>query len=398
MASVSLVTIVYLVASNVRSRPELARIVAALLISGAISAGYAFAVQLVGKNLKVIELSADSPLREAGVSEGYTILKANDINISSPEQLASAIHDRSADGVASITVYRHELIDTYKIASSRFVPGVDSLGITKWSRGHDTRATGFYGHFITFAEVLQLIASLGLGLLIAGWGRKLYLWLALAAYVGALFLTITRASWLAFAVSAGLMILIGASRRTIIICIALALPLCIAGIFYLQAKRQVAFIDPKDESTSWRLMVWREGFDLLTSSPKHLAVGIGMDSIKNHYLEWHMFDDGRQPIGHMHSDYLQFALERGVPVLVVWLIWMVLYIRLLWRKLREKESDRLAYGVLLGALGGTAGFLVSGFVQYNWGDSEVVMIFYLLMGLSLAITRTPDLGAQPRNA
>jgi O-antigen ligase len=220
----------------------------------------------------------------------------------------------------------------------------------------------------------------------------------LAAYGGALFLTITRASWLAFAVSAGLMVLIGASKRTIIICIAVALPLAIAGLFYLQAKRQVAFIDPKDESTSWRLMVWREGFNLLTSSPKHLVVGIGMDSIKKHYLEWHMFDDGRQPIGHMHSDYLQFALERGVPALIVWLLWMVLYIRLLRRKLRERETDWLAHGVLLGALGGTVGFLVSGFVQYNWGDSEVVMIFYLLMGLCMAIARMPNVVARLQNA
>jgi F0F1-type ATP synthase assembly protein I len=29
----------------------------------------------------------------------------------------------------------------------------------------------------------------------------------------------------------------------------------------------------------------------------------------------------------------------------------------------------------------------SGLVHYNWGDSEVVMIFYLVMGLSLAVER-----------
>jgi len=41
----------------------------------------------------------------------------------------------------------------------------------------------------------------------------------------------------------------------------------------------------------------------------------------------------------------------------------------------------------LGAVGGLAGFFTSGLVHYNWGDSEVVMVFYLIMGLSLAVAR-----------
>ena len=44
-------------------------------------------------------------------------------------------------------------------------------------------------------------------------------------------------------------------------------------------------------------------------------------------------------------------------------------------------------GIVLGALGGLAGFIASGFVHYNWGDSTVMMIFYFMMGLSLVIYR-----------
>ena len=43
--------------------------------------------------------------------------------------------------------------------------------------------------------------------------------------------------------------------------------------------------------------------------------------------------------------------------------------------------------MVLGALGGLVGFMISGVVHYNWGDSEVVMIFYLIMGLSLFVER-----------
>ena len=96
-----------------------------------------------------------------------------------------------------------------------------------------------------------------------------------------------------------------------------------------------------------------------------------------------MFDDGRQPIGHLHNVYLQLAFERGVPALVAWLIWMAIYLRMLWRAFSRSE-DAWRRGLFLGALGGTIGMLTSGLVEYNWGDSEVVMIFYLIMGLSIA--------------
>jgi hypothetical protein len=38
-------------------------------------------------------------------------------------------------------------------------------------------------------------------------------------------------------------------------------------------------------------------------------------------------------------------------------------------------------------LGGLAGFVTSGLVHYNWGDSEVVMVLYAIMGLALNVHR-----------
>ncbi|MGA9994233.1 MAG: hypothetical protein WBP93_02410, partial [Pyrinomonadaceae bacterium] len=43
--------------------------------------------------------------------------------------------------------------------------------------------------------------------------------------------------------------------------------------------------------------------------------------------------------------------------------------------------------IVLGALGGLLGFMTSGIVHYNWGDSEVVMIFYIIMGITLGLER-----------
>jgi len=390
MAAVSLVSIAFLLSEYVGGAAPIRRVVLVLLAACFVACLYTFAALAIGKNLKVIHLTADSPLHSAGVEDGYTILTANDVKVNSPDELWTAISQRSTDGIASLMVYRHELVDMYKLSTTN-LHNLADLGILEWSRSRDRRASGFYGHYVTFAEALQLIASLALGLLIAALDgllsrKRILLGVALGAYGLALFLTLTRASWASFAVSATVIVVIGASRKTLLICIALAIPLAVTGLWFLQQKRQVGLVDPKDNSTTWRLMVWREGFDVLTSSPRHLLVGIGMDSIKTHWSDWHMFDDGRQPVGHLHSTPLQLVFERGVPTLIAWLAWMAIYLRMLWRGLR-RETDAWPRGILLGAFGGTIGFLASGLVHYNWGDSEVVMIFYLIMGLSLAVIR-----------
>jgi putative inorganic carbon (HCO3(-)) transporter len=111
-----------------------------------------------------------------------------------------------------------------------------------------------------------------------------------------------------------------------------------------------------------------------------------MDSIKGHWREWGLFDNGRLPVGHMHSNPLQIALERGLPALIVWLMLLGVYARMLWR-LARSTANEFSRSFALGALGGLVGFFASGLVHYNWGDSEVVTVFYLIMGLSLVIAQ-----------
>ena len=245
------------------------------------------------------------------------------------------------------------------------------------------------------ALALGLFVSLALKRSRAG----VLLLVALAGMGGALMLTVTRASWLGCLVSTLIILLLGGGRRALIFIGVLAIPLILAGLFVLQQKRNVAFIDQADQSTTWRETVWREGFNLLASKPRHLLVGVGMDSIKRHWREWGMFDSGRIPMGHMHSNLLQIALERGIPALILWLALLFVYARSLWRSLLlvRTRSDGvpgtlwIERGILLGALGGLAGFFTSGLVHYNWGDSEVVMVLYLIMGLALAVHRHVDL-------
>src|SRR5215210_4013245 len=116
-----------------------------------------------------------------------------------------------------------------------------------------------------------------------------------------------------------------------------------------------------------------------------------MDSIKRYAKEWHLFDDGRLPMGHFHSTPLQLVVERGLPALLIWLWILWLYGRTLRRKMKIPEDSGFGIqdsafgippsviekGILLGCFGGLIGFFTSGLVHYNLGDQEVAMIFFL---------------------
>jgi len=435
LRAASLFTIIYLFAENVPSL-RVARLLAVTMVCSCMfSVFYTGGERLLGRGVKVFGVSEQSPLYRAGVRDGDTLLQADGRKLHHPEDIVNIV-SLAEDHPAVIRGYRHELEPTFKMPRGSLQPGataLEQLGIQSWSSGRDWRATGLYGHYVTYAEVLQLIIALGLGLFVSlpvkrSWAGILLL-VALAGFSFALLLTFTRASWLGCIVSSLIILALTIRRRTMLILGLLAIPLILGGLFMLQQKRNVGFLDQKDDSTTWRTTVWREGFDLLVSNPRHLLVGIGMDSIKRRWRQWGMFDGGRIPLGHMHSNLLQIALERGLPALILWLGFLFVYARTLWRSLWSirtrsgagsprgqpawgagsdgvssinldegtvlTQGDRslrwIEQGILLGALGGLAGFSSAGMVHYNWGDSEVIMIFYCIMGLSLVVARTASL-------
>ena len=406
MRAASLFTIVYLVSQNVNSL-RLIRLMAITLIASCMINVFWTAGQLaIGKGVKVQGVSPESPLAKAvfrtrtvsqptPIVDGDTVWQVDGRDVGTPQELAAAL--ASGSPLAKVRIYRVEWMPELEVPRGQLLQGVNALqqlGISDWSRGRDWRATGFFGHWVTYAEVLQLIASLALGIFLALRVKKSLTGLLIFTVIGLVFalgMTVTRASWIGFAASVLVMLLLTASRRALLIVGACAIPLILASVVLLQQRRSVGFFDRSDQSTSWREMVWREGFELLVSNPRHLVFGVGIDSIKGHWREWGLFDNGRQPIGHMHSNLLQIALERGVPALIMWLILLGLYVRMLWRIVRDNARatiDDFSRGVALGALGATVGFFTSGVVHYNWGDSEVVTIFYFIMGLCLVVERT----------
>jgi O-antigen ligase len=110
-----------------------------------------------------------------------------------------------------------------------------------------------------------------------------------------------------------------------------------------------------------------------------------MDAMHNHWNEWGF--PGHEMI-HLHSTPLQLAFDRGLPAVFLWLWLMIAFWLSISRaeKVARDRSDTNSYGILLGALGGLTGLFASSLVNYNFGDAEVVLLFWWLMGLATNIS------------
>ncbi len=391
-----LFTIAYLVVENTTSKRMVRALAITLLASASLTAIYVLGDRVMGHGVRVDRLSTSGVLQELGVEAGDTILEVNGVRVNSPIEIIHQMNSvRTAGGEFRVDRFGLEFSLTIHPLAAPL--SNEDLGLEDWSISRSRRAAGLYGHYTTYADVSQLLGSLAFGLFVCA-RRKTSIngvaaLLAVLTIGAGLFLTFTRAPWLAFLASVTVILIIGASRKTAIAVLAILLLIVPVGLYAFREKRQIGFIDQKDTSTSWRQTVWREGFNLLISSPRHLLVGIGTDSLANRELtsRWGLFDHGRLPPGHMHSNFLGLALDRGVPALLAWIVFLSMYMRTLWKLVKERtQANWVERGVSLGALGGSFGLILSGVFHYNWVDSEVVMIFYFIMGLNLTLAKLTD--------
>ena len=365
--------------------------------------------RIIGRGVEIHGIAPDGPLAKSGLGEGDTLLKADGQKLSDPKQLVDIIE---AKGSAKVAFHRSDWYSSTEISERDLLPGSDAnerLGVSTSGPSHYWRMMGFYNHYTTYAEVLQLIMSLLFGLMAAAVLKRRatprdasdpprstvsraaatftstpFLIGSFAAMSVAMIMTVTRASQLSFMIAAGVIGMILMSRKALIVTVLVAIPVGAAGLYLLKESRKVGFFDPKDESSQYRMMMWRDGVRIWQASPRNAVFGVGMDSIQKHWQEWDMFDKGWQHMGHFHSTPVQLLVERGLPALILWLTVLAIYARSLWKGITEnKNGDWRLVGILTGCLGGAIGFFSSGLVHWNLGDSEVAMVFFLLMGIGV---------------
>lgn len=362
-----------------------------LIASCMLNVAYSAGQIAVGRGLQIGSLRQDSAFAKEGLKVGDVILEADGRKVETIDDLSRAVDAQR--GRLAIKYQRDEAVIETTVSRRAIVKaegsGAGRLGIVT-SPGRSFRVSGFYSHYETYAEVLQLIAAFAVGLLISQPRKKSLTTLLLGAAVilitGALVMTSTRAAILGLALAVAVMAVASARRRILIVTAIGILLLIPLAVFVLQHSRGFEVLGLREGSTAYRLEVWREAMVLIKLHP---VVGIGKGSEGDLKKAFGLYDNGKLPPGHFHSTPVQIATWWGLPALGFYAALMTIFFLNLWKMAKDAKARGRwqVWGMALGGMGVVVAFNVSSLVHFNFGDGEVVMTFWLLTGLVFAVRR-----------
>lgn len=266
----------------------------------------------------------------------------------------------------------------------------------------DARAHGSFSHHMTFTGLLLIVGFLVMPLLsLRPRGKDWLLWALAVLAPLALVASLTRSAWLALIPGA---VVVLAFRRARWL---LALPIVLAVLFFALPQvrsRALSIVDMRgDYSNVQRLSMAPTGLRMVAAHP---WFGLGSkDQVKRHYPDFEI-DPPTPPVAfpggpvpepyetplHLHNNALEIAAERGLPALLAWLAALVVYFREAWRHLRSRPGGEvtLEYRLVLGSLAACVASLSMGMLEYNFGDSEVSILFLLALSIPFGLRRADD--------
>src|SRR5215831_222462 len=243
------------------------------------------------------------------------------------------------------------------------------------------RITGFMGHWITFsAEQLLVWCAAIPAILILG--RR---WMFPLAIVGtALVFSFTRGAWIGAV--AGLLVGAVVIPRKVLIGVCLPIGLigaAASGLIYHRVS--MSFKQSNFGPDKGRVELFVAGVRMIKDHP---LFGVGPERIHTEFPNYYRGRDLASQnfyYGHLENNVLQLAAERGLLCLAAFL-WFIFE---LYGSLIEivKTRSEGARWVAVSALAALTGFIVSGFFEYNFGDSEVLLLLLFIISLPYGIKR-----------
>jgi putative inorganic carbon (hco3(-)) transporter len=245
-----------------------------------------------------------------------------------------------------------------------------------------SRITGFMSHWMTFgAEEMVVLLLLLAYLFLSGerrWGTlnaKRAGWLCAAVLLCSMVLGFTRSIFLV-GFPVGLLYLLWFWKKWLVAAVpAVVLIAAFLGPPALRERIASVVAPQYDLDSNQHRAILRETGLLMVRA--HPWLGLGPEQIKYQIDRWIPASARPLPSGdyeHLHNVYLQYAAERGLPALLIF-IWLIG--KILWDfagALRRKPTAEARF-VLHGSIAAILALLAEGFAEYNLGDSEVLTLF-----------------------
>lgn len=236
------------------------------------------------------------------------------------------------------------------------------------------RITGFMGHYMTQAGLLLLFISLALGILFFSRGKIRFLWGATLFFATLILIyTMTRSAWIGAAVAASVILFLYKPKTLVLI------PIILGLVFLVSPKsvkqRALSIFSLKGYSNVQRIEYAKVGLKIMKARP---FFGTGPDTVDMEFQlpKYGLSEEAKNNV-HLHNNMLQIGAERGIPALLAWLTFLLVACIDLIKLIKTKKP--LVFPLAAGALAALAGLFVAGFFEYNFGDSEITMLFLYVL-------------------
>ena len=247
------------------------------------------------------------------------------------------------------------------------------------------RPHGAIGLYMTYSGLLMLVACAAVSRVMFAKHHRAWAAVVLPALLLALVFTFTRSAWVGACVGIGLLFLLRDFRLMGLLPVALAAFLALAPSAL--TNRLYSTFSLKDPSNADRVAMMNSGIHIIKDHP---LTGIGPDMVGQVYPHYRDKNAVNQLNLHLHNVPLQIAAERGLPALGVWLWFIITLVRDFLR--RRRSADPSLSNAGLAAIGA---MLAAGLFEYNFGDSEFLMLFLVLVTLPYAVEQAPVAAAAP---
>jgi O-antigen ligase len=241
------------------------------------------------------------------------------------------------------------------------------------------RPQGALGHYMTYSGLLLLVTCAAAARLLFERRDRTWPAVMMPALIVAIVLTLTRSAWVGTTAAVALLLAMRDLRLIAVAPLAAALLLVVAPAHV--ANRFYSMFDLHDPTSRDRVAMLREGSAMIRQHP---LTGVGPNMVERVY-ELYRDPAAVEKINpHLHNVPMQIAAERGLPALGVW-IWFVVVATHSLAALHRRSRFPSLTATGLAAI---VGMLAAGLFEYNFGDSEFLMLFLVLVTLPLAAERS----------
>ena len=267
------------------------------------------------------------------------------------------------------------------VGAASALVGIVQYGVLNFD-GLGRRPQGTLSHWMTYSGTLMLVICAATARLLYGRSGRLWAAFVMPALLVALSLTLTRGAWVGVAVGVAVLFLSKDFRLLALI------PLIVIGGVLLAPQvltdRVYSMFDRNDLTSRDRVAMLQAGVAIVQDYP---MLGVGPDQIERVYPYYRVPDAVKPTNPHLHNVPMQIAAERGLPALGAW-IWFLGSATIgLFNLLRRSPHKTLAAA----GLGGMAAMLAAGLTEYNFGDSEFLMLLLVTITLPFAANRDEGL-------